>query len=205
MNSAIARLRHMNKLARIPASKIWEQVFGANEGAIFLPQDGRFFAAAFHLPRLSRVVFLFTLFLMTGASAMAQSPTVALSIGFPTPVTTLTFDLVTGPDSSPSVAATPSSFTAQVVTTNTTTWTLQVSASDAYLDPTTRLIPIGNISWTASGTGFINGSLSVNPQTVASGSGSGTFSGTLSFDMLNRWTYPTGMYSDTITYTATAI
>jgi len=195
----------MNKLARIPASKIWEQVFGANGGGFSAPHESRFFAAAFRLPCLAKVVLLFTFFVMIEASAMAQSPTVALSIGFPTPVTSLSFDLVSGPDSSPSVTATPSSFTAQVVTSNTTTWTLTVSASDAYLDPTTRLIPVGNISWTASGTGFVNGSLSVSPQTVASGSGSGTFSGTLSFVMLNRWTYPTGMYTDTITYTATAI
>lgn len=195
----------MNKRARIPASRKWEQVFGAKEGAFSAPHTSQFFAAAFRFPCLAKTVVITTLFLVAIASAMAQSPTVALSVGFPTPVTSLSFGLVSGPDVASSVAASPSSFTVQVVTTNTTTWTLQVSASGAYLDPTTRQVPIGNISWTASGTGFIDGALGVSSQTVASGSGSGTFTGTMSFVMLNRWTYPTGMYSDTITYTATAI
>lgn len=132
-------------------------------------------------------------------------PSISLSVGYPEPVESIAFDLAAAPSVQSSAPSSPASFGVEVTTENTDTWTLQVSAAEAYLDPVTQRIPIGNVTWSASGTGFVGGTLSVDPQTVASGAGSGTFTGTLSFFMLNEWSYPTGSYSDTITYTAAAI
>lgn len=137
--------------------------------------------------------------------SFADGPSISLSVGYPQPVGSLSFDLSSDPTSQSSVTSSPASFGIEVITENTDTWTLQVNADEAYLDPATRLIPVGNISWSATGTGFVGGVLSVTPQTVATGAGSNTFTGTVSFSMLNEWTYPTGSYSDTITYTAIAI
>lgn len=156
-------------------------------------------------PAVAAVGAAVFLLLAACTGARADGPSISLSIGSPQPVGSLSFNMAANPNIQPTIPASPASFSVQVVASSTTTWTLEVSAAEAYLDPITRLIPVGNITWSATGTGFVGGTLSVDPQTVASGAGSGTFTGSLSFVMLNEWTYPTGTYSDTITYTATAI
>ena len=66
------------------------------------------------------------------------------------------------------------------------------------------VITIDKISWTASGTSFVAGTMSRTAQTVASWTGSGNKSGTQTFSMLNSWDYPVGSYTATAVYTLTS-
>ncbi len=66
-------------------------------------------------------------------------------------------------------------------------------------------IASSNITWTAAGTGFTGGTLnSATPQTVGSWSASGSYAGNLVFRLNNLWSYATGTYTGSITYTLTA-
>lgn len=66
-------------------------------------------------------------------------------------------------------------------------------------------IASSNITWTASGSGFVGGTLSSStPQAVGSWSASGAYTGNLTFRLNNLWTYATGTYTGSITYTVTA-
>ncbi len=69
-----------------------------------------------------------------------------------------------------------------------------------------QTIPISNVTWTTLGSGFQSGTLSkTTAVTAGSWIGSGTHSGTLAFFLANSFTYVTGTYSTTITYTLTAL
>jgi hypothetical protein len=66
-------------------------------------------------------------------------------------------------------------------------------------------IPIGNVTWTASGAGFQAGTMSSTvPVTAGSWNGPGTHNGGFSYSLVNSWTYPVGNYSVSSTYTLTA-
>lgn len=66
-------------------------------------------------------------------------------------------------------------------------------------------LPAATITWTGSGAGFVNGTLSrTSPQTVASWTGSGVRTGTQSFFFQNLWTHPTGTYTVVMVYTVSA-
>lgn len=69
-------------------------------------------------------------------------------------------------------------------------------------------IPINQVSWTAVGSGFTAGTMS-STTPVQAGSwaiflGSPTYSGTFSYFLQNSWSYATGTYTATVTYTLTA-
>ena len=82
--------------------------------------------------------------------------------------------------------------------------TLTVAAADD-LRSGTDVIPASALSWTASGTGFVSGTLTVGvAQTVGSWANSGVHAGTLTWVLANSWTYAPGTYSLTLTYTLTA-
>jgi len=67
------------------------------------------------------------------------------------------------------------------------------------------VVPASNITWTASGAGFVAGTLSATvPVTVANWTGSGLHSGSQQFYFRNLWTHPTGTYSTTLLYTLSA-
>ena len=68
----------------------------------------------------------------------------------------------------------------------------------------TDSIDSANITWTASGTGFINGTLNAAAVTVGTWTASGNYSGSLSFYLNNLWTYNVGNYSGDILYILTA-
>jgi hypothetical protein len=61
-------------------------------------------------------------------------------------------------------------------------------------------IGINNVSWTATGD-FVAGTMGAGPVTVGSWTNSGNRTGTLSFLLANSWTYATGIYTTTVTYT----
>jgi len=110
------------------------------------------------------------------------------------------------PDTVPQVPASqgPVTISAKARASANGAVTLTVLASDD-LRSGVDTIPASNITWTATGGGFVPGTLSRTvPQTVASWAGSGVWNGTQSFLFLNLWAYVTGTYTLTMTYTLTA-
>ena len=77
---------------------------------------------------------------------------------------------------------------------------LSVQATDDLRSGIT-VIPASNITWTATGAGFIGGTLAKSAVTVATWTGSGIRSGTQQFLLRNLWTHPTGTYTLTMIYT----
>ena len=76
--------------------------------------------------------------------------------------------------------------------------------SDDDLRSDVQVIPASAITWTATGTGFLAGTLSkLTPVSVGQWTGSGVRSGTQTFSFLNSWTYATGTYTCVLTYTLT--
>ncbi len=110
------------------------------------------------------------------------------------------------PDATPSIAATenPVNVTAKVKTGSASTATLTVLAAGD-LTSGTDTIAISNVTWTSSGTGFAPGTMNkTTAQSAGSWTGSGNRTGTFSYFLANSWTYPTGSYTATTTYTLTA-
>lgn len=66
-------------------------------------------------------------------------------------------------------------------------------------------ISISNVTWTVAGDGFVPGTMS-NGSSVTAGSWQGPDQhvGVFSFFLANSWSYATGNYSATVTYTLTA-
>ena len=66
-------------------------------------------------------------------------------------------------------------------------------------------IAISGLTWTASGTSFVSGtSNKTTAQSVGSWTGSGNRTGSHTYSLPNSWTYATGSYSATLTYTLVA-
>jgi hypothetical protein len=110
------------------------------------------------------------------------------------------------PDTVPSIQASqgPITVTAKARTSPNGTITLTVRASDE-LRSGLNTIPASNITWVASGAGFTNGALSATTeQAVTTWTGSGVRTGTQTFFFRNLWSYATGTYTLTITYTLSA-
>lgn len=107
------------------------------------------------------------------------------------------------PDSSPTITGSPVlTVTAKSRTSagNAVTLTLK-AASD--LTSGTDTIPVSNVSWTASGD-LDAGTLSTTDVTVGSWTNSGQRSGTMTFSLVNSWSYATGNYTTTVTFTLSA-
>lgn len=111
------------------------------------------------------------------------------------------------PDFVPNVPASqgPITITAKARTSPNGAVTLTVQASDD-LRSGLNTIPASNITWTATGPGFTNGTLSAAAaQLVASWTDSGVRTGTQTFYFKNLWSYVTGIYTLTMTFTLTAL
>lgn len=112
------------------------------------------------------------------------------------------------PDSTPSISSTPASVsvTAKVRTGGSSTATLTHQAADDLKTAGGDTIAIGNVTWTATGTGFVAGTMSKSaPVTAASWTGSGSHTdGSFSYFLANSWSYATGSYTASSTYTLTA-
>lgn len=110
------------------------------------------------------------------------------------------------PNSVASIAASqnPVNVTARVRTGTSSVATLQVQAAGDLVSGTDT-IPVGNVSWTSTGSGFAAGTMNkTTAQPVGSWSGPGSRAGTISYFLANSWNYATGSYTVTITYTLTA-
>jgi hypothetical protein len=81
---------------------------------------------------------------------------------------------------------------------------LSVQAADDLRSGVT-LIPVTNLTWTATGPGFVAGTMSKTASvTVASWIGSGVRSGSQQLFFRNLWTHPTGSYTVSLLYTLSA-
>ncbi len=110
------------------------------------------------------------------------------------------------PDTTPSIPAdeNPVSVTAKARTGSASTVTLTVLAAGDLLSGGDT-IAINNVSWTASGAGFVGGIMDKTiAQSAGSWTGSGNRSGAFSYFLANSWDYPTGSYMQSATYTLTA-
>jgi hypothetical protein len=148
-----------------------------------------------------------------GASATANvtlSATVSSSAKLTLATSTITFP-DSDPDSVLSIPATqnPAVVTAKVKTGSATSATLKVLAVDD-LKSGTDTIPITAVTSTAANTtgsfftaGPVNWSKTTPGATVGGGN-SGSYAGTFSWFLANSWTYATGAYTASATYTLTA-
>ncbi|MET0211616.1 MAG: hypothetical protein ABW292_01380 [Vicinamibacterales bacterium] len=140
------------------------------------------------------------------SSAQSRTATVNVSINGLARLT-LSSTGVSFPDSNPDlvpqVPGVPSALaiTVKARTTLNATLRLSVLASDD-LRSGIRTLPASNITWTATGAGFVPGALNpTTPQSVGSWVNSGIRAGTQSLLFANLWTHPIGTYTLTMTYT----
>ncbi|MEO8520246.1 MAG: hypothetical protein ABI603_02720 [Acidobacteriota bacterium] len=111
------------------------------------------------------------------------------------------------PDAVPVIAAAPVTITYRVQQNNTGTWSLTVlAAGDLIAGPAT--VDISNVTWVATpAPPFQNGTLNKTiAQRVAAGVGNAnpTAIGSLTFRLVNSWTYSTGIYTQTVLFTLSA-
>ena len=158
------------------------------------------------------VVVVLGLFLMAGG-ALAANDTKNLTVNATVnarATLTLGQTAINFPDADPDVTASiPAaenavSVTAKVRTGSSSTATLtHLAAGDLVSGSDTILI--GNVTWTASGTGFQPGTMNkTTAQTAGSWTGSGNRTGSFSYFLANSWSYATGNYTASTTYTLTA-
>ena len=110
------------------------------------------------------------------------------------------------PDIVPSIPASGGSLsiTAKARATAASQVVLTVQAAND-LRSGLNLIGIAAITWTTTGTGFLSGTMSRTvPVAVARWTGSGIRTGTQTLFFKNLWTYPTGTYTTSLTYTLSA-
>jgi hypothetical protein len=148
---------------------------------------------------------------LTPGRAAAQTSTATLSANVTTLARlTLSTAIVSfpdaGPDTVPQIAATagPLTITTKARATPGAQVLLVVQASDDLRSGVT-VIPASNITWTATGSGFVSGTLSKSAAVrVGAWSGSGVRTGSQQLYFRNLWTHPTGTYTVTMLYTLTA-
>jgi hypothetical protein len=141
-------------------------------------------------------------------SAFAQSRTATLNVSINGLARlSLSNNGVSFPDSNPDVVPQvpgtpgPLVLTVKARTTLNATVRLSVLASDD-LRSGVRTLSASTITWTATGAGFVPGTLNrTTPQTVGTWIGSGVRTGNQSLLFANAWTYSTGTYTLTMTYT----
>lgn len=125
--------------------------------------------------------------LATPSALHAQSVTLSLS---PTALSFASAD----PDTTATITGSPAITATYSVSSNAgRSWTITLLAG-ADLTAGTATIPITNMSWTATGTGFVAGTMSRTvAQRLASGSGNRSSStGTVTFKLANSWSYNVG-------------
>jgi hypothetical protein len=159
-----------------------------------------------HSPGAAKRSFLALILMVFVAEAwIAPRPSLAAQLDVTVTPSSLTFSDL-DPDLTPNISASQNPVSISIVAKGTQNYLLTVVANGDLTSPNDS-IPISNISWTASGSGYVSGTLSAStPQTVASGhnTGNNTYNGSLSFSFKNYWSYATGSYSASLTYVATS-
>lgn len=158
-----------------------------------------------------RVLLPWMLAVLVPAGARAQTSTATLSANIqPLARLTLSSSSLTFPDTDPDILAQvsavggPISITAKGRASSGAQVLLTVLATDD-LRSGLDVIAASALTWTATGAGFVAGTLSkTTAALVAQWTGSGVRSGTQTWLFRNEWTYVTGTYTATITYTLSA-
>jgi len=108
------------------------------------------------------------------------------------------------PDVTPLLSATAISIDIKARTSAAGNVTLTVQSGGDLVSGSDS-IAINQLTWTATGTNFAAGTMSKTAAvSVGSWAGSGTPSGTQTYKLVNSWSYNTGAYTATITYTLSA-
>jgi hypothetical protein len=112
------------------------------------------------------------------------------------------------PDVTPTIPASPLTIAVKARTSGGGGVTLTVRAAQDLTSTTTvtDIIGISALKWTSTGTNFApTGTSSTGSDVnVMSVTGSGNHSGIQTYALDNSWTYATGTYTTTLTYTLTA-
>jgi len=113
---------------------------------------------------------------------------------------------ITFPDSDPDTvtlipASAAVSVSARARVSTTQGLVVTVAADDTHIDETTDTIPVTALTWLATGTNFINGTMSNTAVNVATWTGPSSQSGTQNYRLANAWTYAPGTHVVTLTYT----
>jgi hypothetical protein len=110
------------------------------------------------------------------------------------------------PDQEPVIAAN-SLINIEISVKTDRRWNLTLLADGDLKGPRGARIAIQNVTWTATPSPpFISGTLSRNqPQILAQGEGRDDIRGELSFFLKNSWDYEVGEYSQTLTFTISAL
>lgn len=159
-----------------------------------------------HFPCLGAAILLHAAMASPAAAQENAVATLTANLGGMAKLTISTNSLAfpdADPDTVPRVASSPPVVTiaAKARAAWLATVTLTVAASDD-LRAGVVTIPASEITWTATGAGFVGGTLnSTVPQLVASWNGSGERTGSQQYLFANRWTHPVGNYSLTLIYT----
>jgi hypothetical protein len=108
------------------------------------------------------------------------------------------------PDVTPLLSATAISIDIKARTSAAGNVTLTVQSGGDLVSGSDS-IAINQLTWTVTGTNFAAGTMSKTAAvSVGSWAGSGTPSGTQTYKLANSWSYNTGAYTATITYTLSA-
>ena len=109
----------------------------------------------------------------------------------------------TDPDSSTSITVPPINISAKARAAASSNILLTVISDKSHFDaPGSATIPVAGLTWTATGSVFINGTMSsAGAQTVASWTGPANQAGTQTYTLANLWSYAPGAHSVTLTYT----
>ena len=157
-------------------------------------------------------IFIIKCFLLTPAAhadtaiqVATVTATIASSAGLALGVNTVTFPSA-NPATTTSVPATENGLTCTVnARTGTSSTVLLTVLATGDLTGSGNTIPIANVSYTVTGTGFQAGTLSkLAAQTVGSWTGPGTHVGTINYFLANSFAYLNGTYTSAITYTLLA-
>jgi hypothetical protein len=108
------------------------------------------------------------------------------------------------PDTTPSIPATQNPVAVQCRVVGSGSWNLILDAqATGNLISGSNSIPINQVRWTATGAGYTAGTMSTTPVRAGqwTSSGNRTYNGTFSYFLQNNWTYATGNYVATVTYT----
>jgi hypothetical protein len=127
-------------------------------------------------------------------SATAKLSLSSLTVNFPD----------ADPDTTPSITVAAITVGTAGKTSKGSSITLTVKASDD-LKSGTDVITADKITWAVSGTGFVAGIMNkTTAQSLGSWVDSGVRSGTQTYSLANSWSYATGAYTTSVTYTLTA-
>ena len=143
-------------------------------------------------------------FAATDTKTVAVSATVSATAKLTVGSATLTFPDA-DPDTTPSIAATEGAITvrAQGKTSAAGNITLVVKSGGNLISGGDSIL-INNLTWTVTGAGYSAGTMGTTDQSLGSWTGSGNYAGTQTYALANSWSYVTGNYGATLTYTLTA-